>query len=812
MTVCNTNKMWGNNFFNGTSVVKRNGESVPFELQKFEHFILRCCENTGIDQSLLLQEIGKNLFDGMKTSDIEQASILAATSLIEVDTAYDIIAVRILLQHVYKDVIGKSIDSVLSPSLKECFINGIKIALNNGQLDPRMANFDLEYLAKHLRFERDFDFNYLGLQTVTNRYVLRDNNRRLETPQAFWMRVAMGLSLSEDKPNERAVQFYEIMSTLRFVPSTPTLLHSGLKRAQLSSCFLTTISDDLEHIFKCLKDNAMMSKWSGGVANDWTNIRGTGSNIDSIKVESQGLIPFIKIANDVTVAINRSGKRRGATVAYLEMWHYDFEDFIDLRRNTGDERRRAHDMNFAAWVPDLFMKRLINDELWTLFSPDEVPDLHDLYGADFEKKYVYYEQKAREGSLKLWRTIQAKELWRKVITRLFETGFPWITFKDPCNVRSPQDHVGVVHSSNLCTEITLNTSADETAVCNLGSVNLAKHFKDKVFERELFSKTINTAMRMLDNVIDLNFYPTVEGKNANMRHRPVGLGMMGFQDALFLQELNIESQEALEFANNVTELYSFNAIKSSIELAIERGAYSSFNGSKWERGLLPLDTIDLLEKERGLTIEQDRKSSLPWHELRSLIKKHGMRNSNTMAIAPTATISNMAGCSPCIEPIYSNLFVESNMLGEFTLVNKYLVSDLKKLNLWNKEMLDMIKYYDGSIQQIPMIPESIKKKYKTSFEIDPFWLIELESVRAKWVDQSISHNIFVKGATGKLLSDIYCAAWKKGLKTTYYLRTMAATQIEKSTLDSSYGFTQKRVYTEMSKACSLENPDCESCQ
>ena len=650
----------------------------------------------------------------------------------------------------------------------------------------------------------------------------------------------MGLAFNENNKEARAIEFYNVLSKMQFVSSTPTLFHSGTPHPQLSSCYLTTVSDDLSHIFKCIGDNAQLSKWSGGLGNDWSNIRGTGSHIKSTNVESQGVVPFLKIANDVTVAINRSGKRRGATCAYLETWHLDIEDFLDLRRNTGDDRRRTHDMNTSNWIPDLFMKRVETDDDWTLFSPEEVGDLHDSFGKKFEDLYTNYERMTNTGEIKKFKKIPAKELWRKMLTRLFETGHPWITFKDPCNVRSPQDHVGVVHSSNLCTEITLNTSAEETAVCNLGSVNLSKHVtEDGKLDRGLLEETINIAMRMLDNVVDLNFYPTIEAKNSNMKHRPIGLGIMGLQDALFKLDLPFDSQKALNFSDQLMEQISYHAISASSDLAKERGAYESFKGSKWDRGIFPLDSLSLLEEERGQNIDVNKITSLDWEGLKSKVKENGMRNSNTMAIAPTATISNIAGCYPCIEPIYKNIYVKANMSGEFTVVNNYLINDLKALNLWSKDMLDKIKYFDGNLDHIEELPEDIKNKYKEAFSIDPVVLLKHTSVRGKWIDQSQSHNVFMQGVSGKKLSEIYTAAWKFGLKTTYYLRTLAASQIEKSTLDANkFGYTQKREYkkveegaaveeqqsaineatnseapgSEVASACSIMDPDCEACQ
>lgn len=805
-------------------VVKRKGEKVNFDLQKVLDCISRASAGLEkfVDINLIANEVVKNIFDNIPTAGIEEVLVLSACAFIERDPAYSYVAARLLLQKLYKEVFNESINQVqLKQYYREAFVNGIKRGVNLGIFDKRLLEFDLEKLSQSLIIENDLLFEYLGIQTVYDRYLAKENKKRIETPQAFWMRIAMGLALIEENKTEKAIEFYDILSEMRFVSSTPTLLHSGLTRPQLSSCYLTTIEDDLENIFKCLGDNAQLSKWSGGVANDWTNLRSTGSSIKSIKLESQGVIPFLKIANDVTAAINRSGKRRGATVAYLETWHLDIEDFLDLRRNTGDERRRAHDMNFANWIPDLFIKRVMEDKDWTLFSPDEVPDLHHIYGKKFEESYVDYERKAEAGHIKMFKRIPAMQLWKKMLTRLFETGFPWITFKDPSNLRSPQDHVGVVHSSNLCTEITLNTSADETAVCNLGSVNLEKHIVDGKLDEELFAKSVYTAIRMLDNVIDINFYPTKEALNSNMRHRPIGLGMMGFQDALFKCDVAYDSEEVLEFTDSITESFSYYAILASSQLAKERGSYKSFKGSKWDRGLLPIDTIDIVEQERGVPVEVSRKTRKDWSFVREHIKQYGMRNSNTMAIAPTATISNIAGCYPCIEPMYSNIYVKSNMAGEFTVVNSYLVEDLKKIGMWNQDTLDQIKFFDGSLQNISWMPENLKHKYKGAFDLDPEWLIKVTAIRSKWIDQSISHNVFMKGVSGKKLHDIYILAWRAGLKTTYYLRTLGASQIEKSTLDAKkFGFTQKREFAKVENSnqnqataieCSLLE-DCESCQ
>lgn len=821
------------NFQHFKFIKKRGGHTESFDEKKIIRSIERAMTGFEKDISveLIMQELARIIYDGIFAKDLSKALVYAATAFIEQDPAYNYVAARLFLQHIYKEVKGKAVSSGKVKELyQQKFIEGIGRGVEYNYLDPRLKEFDLEKLAQAIDVTRDDLFGYMGIQTLYERYFLKHEGVLLELPQAFWMRVAMGLSLNEVDKNERAIEFYNALSTMRFVSSTPTLFHAGTMHPQLSSCYLTYIDDDLDHIFKCLKDNANMSKWSGGVANSWTALRGTGSLIKSIRMSSQGIVPFLKLANDVVAAIYRSGSRRGATVAYLETWHADFEDFLDLRRNTGDERRRTHDMNTAAWVPDLFMKRVHNDEPWTLFSPDDVRDLHDLYGKKFEDAYLAYEEKTRTGEIKIFKSVPAQQLWKKMLSRLFETGHPWITFKDACNIRSPQDHVGVIHSSNLCTEITLNTSREETAVCNLGSINLGKHIVNGELDRNMLEKTVKTAIRMLDNVVDINFYPTEEGKTANLRHRPVGMGLMGLQNALFLLDLPFEDERTLEFCDNTMEFISYHAIMSSSELARERGAYSTFKGSKWDRGLFPVDTLDTLENERGLPVEVSRTHSMDWTPVREHVKQYGLRNSNTMAIAPTATISNISGCFPCIEPIYKNLYVKTNMSGEFTVINEYLVSDLKKLNLWNKDMLDTIKYFDGSIQMIHNIPQHLKDKYKEAFEIDPEWLVRISAARGKWIDQSQSHNIFMRGTSGKKLNDIYMTAWRTGLKTTYYMRTLGASQIEKSTLDAKkFGYTQKREYgptdSNQSQApqnvaadetviasCRIDNPECESCQ
>ncbi|QQR48622.1 ribonucleoside-diphosphate reductase subunit alpha [bacterium] len=809
-------------------VGKREGEDVAFDRLKIEQAIRRCCAECLQDVSvdLIIEELMRNIYDGIPTKDLERALILAAVALMERDPAYDVLAARLFLQRIYKEIIGISVtENTVAQLYQNQFIIGIKKGIEAGRLNPKLADFPLEELAKKMVIERDKLFRYMGIATLYERYFLRVEKNILELPQAFWMRIAMGLALNEKDQLGKTVEFYNVLSSLLYVASTPTLFHAGLVHAQLSSCYLTYVDDDLNHIFKCLRDNANLSKFSGGIGNDWTALRATGAPVKSINVESQGLIPFLRIANDVVSAINRSGSRRGATCVYLEVWHLDYEDFLDLRRNTGDERRRAHDMNTASWIPDLFMKRVISDGNWTFFSPHETPDLHEIYGQKFEERYVHYENMALQGKIEFFKVIKAQQLWRKMLTRLFETGHPWVNFKDACNIRSPQDHAGVVHSSNLCTEITLNTSREETAVCNIGSINLARHVVDNKLDDELLTRTIETAVRMLDNVIDVNFYPTSEAKASNLRHRPVGLGIMGFQDVLFKMNVAFEDDRALTLADQLQEKISYHAIKASALLAQERGAYGSFKGSKWHRNIFPVDTLDLLEKERGVPIDTPRTSSLDWAPVRALVQEYGMRNSNLMAIAPTATISNIVACFPSIEPIYKNMYVKSNMSGEFIVINQYLVNDLKKIGLWSKDMADKIKYFDGSVQMIDEIPDALKSKYKEAFEIDQEWLVKLAARRAKWIDQSQSLNIFMIGASGKKLNDLYIAGWKAGVKTFYYLRSMAASQIEKSTLDAKkFGFTQKRQYDanagqnavstpeESAAACNIDDLSCDSCQ
>jgi ribonucleoside-diphosphate reductase alpha chain len=819
----------------GMVIVKRNGDIEALDISYWHQDIAWASDGyqTVVSPQHIIDEALKNVFNGMSSGNVEDALILASVSLIERDPAYGYVSAQLLLKKLFKQVTGASLVDAHDKVYRQAFLTSIQEGVKHGILAREILEYDLEYLAQALRPERDKLFDFMGLKTLYERYFTKHESIRLEVPQAFWMRIAMGLALKEQHKNERAVEFYNLMSTFRYVPGTPTLLHSAQVCPQLSSCYLNTVTDDLKHIFKCLGDNAQMSKWSGGIGTDWTNIRATGSFIKSIKTDSQGVIPFLKISNDVTAAINRSGSRRAAACVYLETWHMDIEDFIDLRKNTGDERRRTHDINTANWIPDLFMKRVLADQDWTLFSPEETPELHHIYGRAFEQKYLEYEDKARRGLLKKHSVVSASKLWRKMLSRLFETGHPWVTFKDPCNVRSPQDHAGIIHNSNLCTEITLNTSSDETAVCNLGSINLGLHVIDGKIDYDMLGVSIKTAVRMLDNVIDINFYPTPEAQTSNMRHRPIGLGVMGVQDVFYKLDIAFDDPRALQVSDTLMENIAYHALMSSSQLAQERGAYTSYAGSKWDRGLLPQDTIALLEHERGMPIDVSRTSALDWTPVREHIKQYGMRNSNTMAIAPTATISNIVGCFPCIEPIYKNIYVKANMSGEFTVVNKYLVEDLKKYNLWTKDMLDQLKFFDGNVAAIAEIPQHIKAKYKEAFQIDPEWLIGLTAARGKWIDQSQSHNVFMQGVSGTKLSSIYMTAWKKGVKTMYYLRTLGASQIEKSTLDAKkFGFTQKRtgyqvqdaanesaifaqpdqVQMGSGEACSLENPECESCQ
>ena len=747
-------------------------------------FACRGLEHVSIEQ--LLELTISQFHEGMKEHEVDLAHIFAAKSKTEIEPAYAKAASRLLLDAIYRETLGLSaMDAKLNKRHREYFKKAIKEAISLERLSPQLLDFDLDAMSGAMDLSRDDLFSYPGLQTLYDRYLIHHEKHRLETPQIFWMRVAMGLAIGEgDQKNQRAIEFYNVLSQFYFMTSSPTLFHSGTLHPQLSSCYLSTVMDDLTHIFKAISDNAKLSKWAGGLGNDWTNVRATGSLIKGTNGISQGVIPFLKVVNDTAIAVNQGGLRQGAMCAYLETWHLDIEEFLELRKTTGDERRRTPDMNTANWIPDLFIKRVRNNGPWTLFSPSDVPDLHDLYGSAFEKRYVEYEKMAETGQIKLFKKVEALQLWRKMLSMLFETGHPWLTFKDPSNVRSMQDHRGVVHSSNLGTEILLNTSESETAVCNLGSINLAMHVTDQGLDEQRLATTIGTAIRMLDNVIDINFYPTSEAKDSNMLHRPIGMGLMGFQDALYIQNISYASHAAVEFADRSMEMISYYAILASTQLAKERGAYASYPGSKWDRGLLPVDTIDLLEKEREIKIDLDRGGLMDWTPVRTAMKKHGLRNSNLMAIAPTATISHIIGVIPSIDPIYKHLFVKSNLLGESTIANPYLVEKLKSLKLWDSEMIDDLLYFDGSIREIERIPQEVKNLFPTAFEIGPEWIIECGAHRQKWIDMGQSLSLYLSEPSGKKLHQMYMHAWERGLKTTYTLRSMSAAQIEKPEVDS----------------------------
>ena len=811
----------------------KDGEKVEIREGDIRKRIKYACREmeTLVDSEEVLQESIRSFYEGILLEEIDSANIFSARSKIEKEPAYSNLAARLLVDVIYRETMGVETHNPKIVELhRNYFKEELKKAVSVDRIDSKLLDFDLDKLAQAIDLKRDDQFTYLGLQTLYDRYLIHHEDRKLETPQIFWMRVAMGLSLLEGENKEdRAIEFYDVLSQFRFVSSTPTLFNSGTNHSQMSSCYLSTVMDDLGHIFKVVSDDAQLSKWAGGLGNDWTNVRATGSRIKGTNGRSQGVIPFLKVANDTAVAVNQGGKRKGAMCAYLETWHLDIEDFLELRKNTGDERRRTHDMNTANWIPDLFMQRVAKGESWTLFSPSDVPDLHDLYGKAFEKRYLEYEAMVDRGEHKLFKRMEAMDLWRKMLSMVFETGHPWITFKDPSNIRSPQDHVGVVHSSNLCTEILLNTSKEETAVCNLGSINLVVHTTAQGLDQKMIERTVKTAVRMLDNVIDINFYPTIEAKHSNLKHRPIGLGIMGFQDALYVMKVGYASPEAVRYADESMELISYYAILASTELAKERGAYESYKGSKWERGMLPIDTIALLAEERGGDVQVDTEARLDWAKVRAAVKKHGMRNSNTMAIAPTATISNITGVTQSIEPAYKHLYVKSNLSGEFMVHNTYLVDDLKRLGMWDEEMVDDLKYFDGSIMEIERIPEELKKVYLTAFEIDPEWLIECASKRQKWIDMGQSLNLYIAEPSGKKLHEMYMLAWRKALKTTYYLRSLGATQIEKSTTDINRRGLQPRwmknksessviqvdrndaAPLEVPKVCGLDG-DCESCQ
>ncbi len=808
------------------NVTLDDGSIQPLNIKRLHDVVTEACEGlVDVDTQAIINDTERNLFDGVPSKDVARMLVMSARTLIEKQPDYSYAASRLLLDDMRTEALSFVNNKLSTATQSEMhdqyagyFGAYIKRAIDLELLDPRLAEYDLEFLGKQLDASRDHQFTYLGLQTLYDRYFIHHDDVRFELPQAFFMRVAMGLAINEINREQSTVEFYRLLSSFDFMSSTPTLFNSGTLRPQLSSCYLSTIPDDLDGIFTSIKDDALLSKYAGGLGNDWTRVRGMGAHIKGTNGKSQGVVPFLKVANDTAVAVNQGGKRKGAMCAYLESWHIDIEEFLDLRKNTGDDRRRTHDMNTANWIPDLFMKRVAEDKDWTLFSPNETPELHELYGQKFEKAYVAYEQKAANGEIRIYKTIKASVLWRKMISMLFETGHPWVTFKDPCNLRYSNQHVGVVHSSNLCTEIMLHTNDQEIAVCNLGSVNLPAHINEKGLDTEKLEHTINTAMRMLDNVIDYNFYSVPEARDSNLRHRPVGMGVMGFQDALYKQRMSYASEEAVEFADRTMEAISYFAIKASSDLAEERGRYSTFEGSLWSKGILPIDSLDYLAEGRGNYLEVDRSHTFDWDSLRNRVQKVGMRNSNTMAIAPTATISNICGVSQSIEPTYQNLFVKSNLSGEFTVVNPYLISDLRERGLWDEVMANDLKYYDGSVQQIDRVPEDLKTQYQTAFELDARWLVEAASRRQKWLDQGQSLNLYMSEPNGQKLDALYKLAWIRGLKTTYYLRSMGATHVEKSTMDTNRGSALNAVQnttatgSEAPKACSILDPDCDACQ
>ncbi len=812
----------------GLSVTLLDGTRQPLDVARLRTLVEEACAGLeGTEIAPVLDEALRNLYDGVTEKEVSAALVMSARTLIEKEPNYSFVAARLLMDQLRTEALthlnltpNHATQAEMGQRYGDAFRAFIIRGVEHELLDPVLRSYDLERLGKALDASRDLQFTYLGLQTLYDRYFIHHQGHRIELPQAFFMRVAMGLAINEIDREARAIEFYQLLSSFDFMSSTPTLFNSGTLRPQLSSCYLTTVPDDLDGIFGAIKDNALLSKFAGGLGNDWSRVRAMGSHIKGTNGKSQGVVPFLKVANDTAVAVNQGGKRKGAVCAYLETWHMDVEEFLDLRKNTGDDRRRTHDMNTANWIPDLFMKRVVEEQDWTLFSPADCPDLHDLTGQAFEKRYIEYERMADEGRLKLFKRIPAVQLWRKMLGMLFETGHPWITFKDPCNLRYTNQHAGVVHSSNLCTEITLHTNDHEIAVCNLGSINLAQHVDEDGLDMQKLERTVTTAMRMLDNVIEYNYYAVPQARNSNLRHRPVGLGIMGFQDALYKMHLAYASQDAVEFADTSMEAVSYYAIQASSELAEERGRYHSYEGSLWSKGILPLDSIELLEQGRGGYLQQDRSHTLDWDGLRKRIKKHGMRNSNVMAIAPTATISNICGVSQSIEPTYQNMFVKSNLSGDFTVVNPYLAADLKKLGLWDEVMVNDLKYFDGSVQPIDRVPEKLKQLYATAFEIDPRWLIEAGSRRQKWIDQAQSLNLYMAEPSGQKLDNLYKLAWVRGLKTTYYLRAMGKTHIEKTTLTKLDG-KLRGVSADSAaipeavaapKACSILDPTCEACQ
>jgi len=827
------------------------GQQRPLDLAELRSVIEAACVGLSeyVQVDAVLSETIKNLYDGVPLDEVYKSAILSARALIEKDPAYSQVTARLLLHTIRREILGEEVaQERMSERYAEYFPRFVKRGVEAGLLDRALLQFDLQRLGAALDAQRDLQFSYLGLQTLYDRYFLHIDEQRIELPQAFFMRVAMGLSLGEIDREGRAIEFYELLSKFDFMSSTPTLFNSGTQRSQLSSCYLTTVSDDLDGIYEAIKENALLAKYAGGLGNDWTPVRALGSHIRGTNGKSQGVVPFLKVVNDTAVAVNQGGKRKGAVCAYLESWHMDIEEFLELRKNTGDDRRRTHDMNTANWIPDLFMKRVMENAEWTLFSPADCPDLHEKVGLEFQQAYEGYERKAANGQIKLFKRIPAVQLWRKMLSMLFETGHPWLTFKDPCNLRSPQQHVGVVHSSNLCTEMTLNTSDSEIAVCNLGSVNLVAHLKPSAsgqgfeLDHEKLKRTIRTAMRMLDNVVDINYYAVGKARNSNLKHRPVGMGIMGFQDCLHMMRVPYASSEAVEFSDRSMEAVCYYAYWASTELAEERGRYSSFKGSLWDRGIMPKDSLALVAESRGGQrndgqpgspyLEVDLSESMDWNALRARIAAHGMRNSNCIAIAPTATISNIIGVSACIEPTFQNLYVKSNLSGEFTVVNDFLVRDLKRLGLWDEVMIADLKFFDGSLSRIDRIPSELRAVYATAFEVDPVWLVECASRRQKWIDQAQSLNIYMAGASGKKLHETYLLAWLRGLKTTYYLRTLGATSAEKSTterigqlnavsadggsMQAGFSYTAGSSSTQQAeeapKFCAIDDPECEACQ
>ncbi|MEZ7984207.1 MAG: ribonucleoside-diphosphate reductase subunit alpha [Pseudomonadales bacterium] len=808
------------------NVVLEDGTKQPLDMQRLHTIVNEACQGLeDVSASFILDEALKNLYDGVSYSEVNTSLVMTARTMVERDPNYSFVTARLLMDTIRSEALKflgvanaatqSEMQNLYGKALTSYITKGIEFEL----LAPELANFDLVRLGKALNANRDLQFTYLGLQTLYDRYFIHKNEIRFELPQVFFMRIAMGLAAQEEDKNGRAIEFYNLLSSFDYMSSTPTLFNAGTLRPQLSSCYLTTVPDNLDGIYNAIHDNAMLSKWAGGLGNDWTPVRALGAYIKGTNGKSQGVVPFLKVVNDTAVAVNQGGKRKGAVCAYLESWHLDMEEFLELRKNTGDDRRRTHDMNTANWVPDLFMKRVFQDQEWTLFTPNDTPDLHDLYGTAFEVRYNEYEKMADEGKISVFKRIKAQDLWRKMLGMLFETGHPWVTFKDPCNLRSPQQHAGVVHSSNLCTEITLNTSQEEIAVCNLGSINLPQHIGENGLDIEKLKKTVDTAVRMLDNVIDINYYSVPQARTSNLRHRPVGMGIMGFQDALYKQHLAYGSDAAVEFADRSMEAVSYFAIEASSQLAAERGSYSSFDGSLWSQGILPIDSLKILEDQRGAEfIEVDHSQTLDWDKLRQTVKTQGMRNSNVMAIAPTATIANITGVSQSIEPTYQNLYVKSNLSGEFTVINPYLVRDLKARNLWDSVMVNDLKHFEGSVQQISRIPDDLKEIYATAFEVEPRWIVDAASRRQKWIDQAQSLNLYINNANGKKLDVTYRMAWYRGLKTTYYLRSLAATGTEKSTIESdklnavSSSSEAPAQAAPVPLACSLDDPECEACQ